>query len=104
MRDQFAYTNLTGHQYYPSYFNVTIDGDEAVITVRGPETSSEGRRVCGKTCSPGKHGCNNYCRHWPLGYVPVEPEVMTLHHCGHSVSMRMPLAEFTALIEAFQRG
>jgi hypothetical protein len=97
MSEQYGYTPPTSP--YPPFFNVTVEGDEVVVTVRAEPTAKEGVRLCGHDCIPGKEGCNNYCRHWPLGYVPNRPEPMTHYRCGASASMRMPLEEFRKLVQ-----
>lgn len=96
-----AYTHCTGYQAYPPYFNVTRDGDEVVITVREPETVKEGINICGIDCHAGEDSCNNYCRTWPLGYVPASPARHTFVRCGEVKSMRIPYDVFVSLMKNF---
>ena len=46
-----AYTPSSGHLYYPPYINVSSEGADVVITMRGHETPCEGGTVCGVTTS-----------------------------------------------------
>jgi hypothetical protein len=42
-----AYTPSTGYKYYPPYLNISIEGEQIIVTVRARE-DEEG---CGKTVS-----------------------------------------------------
>ena len=101
----FAYTPATGYRHYPPYFNVTRDGDEAVITVRASEAIREGVYVCAHKrdagpgrCVAGGPTCNNYCNMAPeKGPMADHPLPCTHADTGASVSMRMPWEAFVAL-------
>jgi hypothetical protein len=42
-----AYTPSTGYKYYPPYCNISIEGEQVIVTVRASEEGND----CGKTVS-----------------------------------------------------
>lgn len=105
-----AYTGPTG-EAYPAYVNLSLDGNEVVVTLRAAATKREGVFVCGYhprdtrtpgRCTPGNKHCNNYCNTRPGEPMPDAPRDHTHIDCGATVSMRLPLAEASKLlIDAF---
>lgn len=99
-RTLFAYT-AADEPVFPPYFNATLDGNEVVITVRSAAVSVDGVRVCGRTCHPGREGCNNYCNRAPeVGSMAHRPQRLVHKDAGVTATMRMPRAVFESLVAA----
>lgn len=99
-----ALTAATG-QGFPPYVNVTFEGDEAIVTVRGEPEIYEGVYVCMHepgpgNCTPGGPTCNNYCNMAPeKGPMQDHPLRCTHVKEGPYVQVRMPKSEFEAIME-----
>lgn len=99
---------------YPSYINITRDGDDVIVTVRAEPTQINGSFICGYAprdkgqpgrCTPGDEHCNNYCNRAPEKGLKNDPAGMAAAPREHSykkegptVSMRMPIEIFRLLI------
>lgn len=102
-----AHTQLDGYRSYPSFFNVSLEGDDVVLTIRPAEKPYDGAYLCGfaadkgqpDRCTPGDDRCNNYCNMVPGGPpMPDHPMPYSGAHCGEIVSMRMPLEQWRRIL------
>lgn len=88
----------------PPYFNLTLDGEEVVITVRSAGTSREGVYVCSHRpglgrCTAGGPTCNNYCNMAPAkGPMQKHPLPCTHHDVGPTAAMRMDASTLRQLL------
>lgn len=92
---------------FPPYLNVTRYGDEVVVIVRTEPKQINTEFICGFAadkghpgrCTPGDDRCNNYCNMAPQkGAMADAPLKCDYKQCGETVSMRMPLEAFRALV------
>lgn len=99
-----AWTAMTGVGY-PPYVNITYEGEDVIITVRGEPTVREGAHVCmykpgPGNCVPGGPTCNNYCNMAPeKGPMQDHPLPCTHVEEGKFVQVRMPRVDWDEIME-----
>ena len=84
---------------YPGYVNISRIGVDAVrITVRAAPVDTDGRRLCGVTCSPGGANCNNYCASDRGQPIPDAPERHLFKREGATSQLVLTWAEWSAVL------
>ncbi len=91
---------------YPGYVNVSRDGGEVVVTVRGDPKVVNGAYICGHLpdkgqpgrCTAGDDRCNNYCNMAPQkGPMVDHPAACVQTFEGKTVTVRLSGEEWAAL-------
>lgn len=101
MSRQAAHTTPAG--IFPGYINATLNDDRSVtVSVRGDPLIYEGVRVCGRDCSPGRTGCNNYCGHAQDELMPCSPAAVMHTKEGPTARVRLPMEAWLELLGHFR--
>ena len=98
---------------YPGYVNVSREGGDVIITVRGDPKVRDGAYICGNPsdkgkpgrCLPGDDNCNNYCNCAPeKGPMADHPKPCVQTFEGTTVSVRLSAEEWASLFRELTKG